>query len=103
MAKTENLRLVHMMTGEEFIGELVSETETKITVRNPVRIVVIPTSDQNNPKVAFGPYTQWTDDKELTLNKQHITYIATPITEFVNQYTSMFGGLVLPRSEIIKP
>jgi len=103
MAKTENLKLVHMMTGEEFIGELISETENTITVKNPVRIVVIPTADQNNPKVAFGPYTQWTDDKHLTINRQHVTYIAAPIAEFVNQYSSMFGGLVLPRSEIIKP
>jgi hypothetical protein len=103
MANTQNLKLVHMMTGEEFIGELVSEDTTTITVKNPVRIVVIPTADQSNPKVAFGPYTQWTDDKTLTLNRHHVTYIAEPITEFVNQYNGMFGGLVLPRSEIIKP
>ena len=103
MANTENLKLVHMMTGEEFIGEVVADTEKTITVKNPVRIVVIPTSDQANPKIAFGPYTQWTDDKELTINREHVTYIATPITEFVNQYNGMFGGLVLPKSEIIKP
>lgn len=103
MAKAEDLRLVHMLTGEEFIGELVSETEWTITVRNPVRIIVIPTQDQANPKIAFGPYTQWTDEKELTINRNHVTYIATPITDFVNNYNGMFGGLVLPKTEILKP
>ena len=104
MAKTEDLKLVHMMTGEEFIAELTKETDTSITVKNPVRIVVIPTQDPQNPKVAFGPYTQWTEDKELTLNRSHVTYIATPMSEFVNQYNGMFGGLVVPpASKIITP
>ena len=103
MANVENLKLVHMSSGEEFIAEFVNENETTITVKNPVRILVIPTSDPNNPKVAFGPYTQWTDDKTLTLNRSHVTYIAAPITEFVNQYNSMFGGIVVPNSKLITP
>lgn len=103
MANTDKLKLFHMMTGEEFLGELVSENETSFTIKNPIRIVVIPTGDQTNPKIAFGPFTQWTDDKELTINRHHVTYVAAPITEFVNQYNGMFGGLVLPKSEIIKP
>ena len=60
-------------------------------------------ADPNNPSIGFAPFTQWTDDKELTLNANHVTYTASPIPEFVNQYNGMFGGLVLPDTKIIKP
>lgn len=96
MAKTDNIKIIHLTTGEELIGEVMSETDTKLVVKNPVRIVVIPTADQANPKVGFGPFTQWTEDKELTLNAYHVTFTGTPINEFLNQYTAMFGGLVIP-------
>ena len=104
MANTENVKIVRLSTGEEILGEITSDSGTVVTLKNPVRVVVIPTSDQNNPKVGFAPFSQWTEDKELTLNKNHVTYIATPINEFMNQYKTMFGGLVVPpSSKIITP
>ena len=104
MAKTENIKIVRLSTGEEIIGEVTNDTKTDLTLKNPVRILVIPTADQKNPKVGFGPFTQWSEDKELTLNKSHVTFTATPINEFLNQYTAMFGGLVVPpASKIITP
>jgi len=33
----------------------------------------------------------------------HVLCIMTPIKEFINQYNSMFGGLVLPTSNLITP
>lgn len=104
MANVENIKVIRLVTGEEIIGEVTSDSGTVLTVKNPVRILVIPTADQNNPKVGFGPFTQWTEDKDLTFDKSHVMFIATPITEFVNQYTAMFGGLVVPpSSKIITP
>lgn len=104
MAKTDNIKIIRLMTGEEIIGEIMNDTDKVLSVKNPVRVLVIPTADQNNPKVGFGPFTQWSEEKELTLNKSHVTFIATPINEFVNQYTAMFGGLVVPpASKIITP
>jgi hypothetical protein len=99
-----NLKLLRLSTGEEIIGEVVNENVTKITIKNPVRVLMVPSkADPNNPTVAFAPFMQWSDDKELTLNANHVTVTATPITEFVNQYNSMFGGIVVPNSKLITP
>lgn len=104
MAKTDNIKVIRLSTGEELIGEVLTHTADKLVVKNPVRIVVIPTADQANPKVGFGPFTQWTEDKELTLNSYHVTFTGTPINEFLNQYSAMFGGLVIPpSSKIVTP
>lgn len=103
MATVENLKLIRFLTGEEVIAELVSETNDTLTLKNPVRVVVVPGTDPNNPKVGFAPFASWSDDKVLTISRFHVTFTATPITDFVNNYNGMFGGLVLPKSEILKP
>ena len=105
MANVENLSIIRLSTGEEIMAEVLIHDEKIFQVKNPVRIVVVPSkTDPNNPSVAFAPYMQWTDDKTLTLNANHVITSATPITEFVNQYNGMFGGIVVPpKSGIITP
>lgn len=97
MANVENLFLIRLTTGEEIMGEILVRDDKIVQVKNPVRIVVMPSkTDPKNPSVAFAPFIQWSDDKELTLNANHVITTATPISEFVNQYNGMFGGLVIP-------
>lgn len=99
-----NLKILRLVTGEEIMGEITNETDTKVTLKNPVRVIVVPNkADPNNPSVGFAPFMQWSDDKELTLNLNHVITTVSPITEFVNQYNGMFGGLVVPNSKILVP
>ena len=98
-----NLKLIRML-GEEIIAEVLDETTTTLTVKNAVRIVVIP--DQMNPKspqVGLAPFLQFSDQKELVINKSLVITTATPLTDFVNQYNSLFGGIQVPTSKIITP
>lgn len=98
-----NVKLIRML-GEEVIAEVISEGDTTITVKNPVRIVVIP--DQTNPKspqVGLAPFLQFSEDKEVVLNKTLVITVVNPMTDFINQYNSLFGGIQLPSSKIITP
>ena len=106
MANVENLKIVHLLSGEQVIAEVVKDTTHELKVRNAIRIVVVPNkADPNVPSVGFAPFIQFTDDKDLTLNKNCVITIVTPMKEFVNQYNSVFGGLVVPETsaKIIKP
>jgi hypothetical protein len=99
-----NITLIKFLGGEEILAEILSEEATSITVKNAVRIVVIP--DQLNPKspqVGLAPYLQFSETKELTFNRNLIVTTAAPLTEFVNQYNSLFGGIQLATSKIITP
>ena len=99
-----NLQIIRFITGEEVIGKIISDDEKEFEVENPVRIVVMPSKgDANSPSVAFAPFLQWSDDKVLTFKHEHVITISKPITEFANQYNSMFGGLVVPNSKLIVP
>ena len=66
-------------------------------------ILVPSKTDPKNPQVAFAPYAEFTDDKEFTFNRFHVVTIYNPIAQFINQYNSVYGGLVVPDSKIIKP
>ena len=81
-----------------------SEDDKGITLKNPVRVVIIPSkADPKNPSVGFAPFCEWSDDKEITIYRTLIVTTMNPIKEFVNQYNTSFGGLVVPDSKIIKP
>lgn len=99
-----NLILIKFLGGEEIIAETVSDSGPLIIVKNPVRIVVIP--DQLNPKspqVGLAPYLQFSEDKEISINRSLVITTAKPLPEFVNQYNSLFGGIQIPTSSIITP
>ena len=99
-----NVTLIKFLGGEEVLAEVVSQNDTSINVKNAVRIVVIPDKlDPKTPQVGLAPYLQFSEDKDLTFNKNLIVTTATPVTEFVNQYNSLFGGIQIPTSKIITP
>ena len=99
-----NLKLVRLLSGEDILGEVLATTAKSVTIKNPVRVVVIPnkaTPDQ--PGVAFAPFSHWSKDTEIELFMPTVLTIMTPITEFVNQYNATFGGLVVPDNKLILP
>jgi hypothetical protein len=99
-----NVTLIKFLGGEEVIAEVLSETDNTLTVKNPVRIVVIPDRmDAKTPQVGLAPYLQFSETKELTFNRNLVVTTAVPLTDFLNQYNSLFGGIQLPSSKIITP
>lgn len=99
-----NVKILKLITGEELLGEMLSGGPSVCEIKNPVRIVVMPNKmDPKTPNVGFAPWAEFSDQKTFIIDKSHILCIIEPIKEFVNQYNSMFGGLVLPTSNLIKP
>ena len=99
-----NVKLIKFLGGEEVIAEVLSDSGTALSVKNAVRIVVIPDRlDAKTPQVGLAPYLQFSDSKELTFNKALVVTTAEPLTDFINQYNSLFGGIQLATSKIITP
>ena len=99
-----NVKLIKFLGGEEIIAEVLSDSGTALSVKNAVRVVVIPDkTTPQTPQVGLAPYLQFSDSKELTFNKALIVTTAAPLTDFINQYNSLFGGIQLATSKIITP
>jgi len=87
--------ILRLTTGEDVIAEELDTSDETITINNPVRVVVVPSrADPNNPSIAFAPWNEFCESREVTLNFRNVLFMDKPIKEFVNQYNSMFSGIV---------
>ena len=98
-----NVKLIRFL-GEEVLAEIVSDTYETMVIRNAVRIVMFPNQvDPKNPQVGLAPFLQFSEQKDLTINKSLVITVAEPLKEFLNQYNSIHGGVLIPESKLIKP
>lgn len=91
-----DVKLFRISTGEEVVGELISETEDTITVQNC--LVVVPT----NNGVGFAPWaTVISKDKpEITVSKNFVVYQVEVQEDVSKKYNTMFGSkLITPDSK----
>jgi len=101
---TNNVKLIRFLGAEEVMAEVVNDTGTTMTLKNAVRIVVFPNqADPKNPQVGLAPFLQFSDDKEIVINKDLVITVATPLTEFLNQYNSIHGGIQIASNKLIVP
>lgn len=99
------VQIVRLLTGEDLLGKIMPSGSEIVRIQNPVRIVVMPNKiDPKTPNVGFAPWAEFSEQKTFDIDKRHVLCIIEPIKEFINQYNTMFGGLVLPKnSNLIVP
>ena len=87
-----NVKLIRVVTGEEIVAEVVSETDDTITVQNG--LVVLPT----NNGVGFAPWATVVskDDPEITVSRNHLVYVAEVQEDVSSKYKEMFGNIITP-------
>lgn len=95
-----NIQIIRLLNGEDLLGEVLPRSPgsdpSSVTLKNPVRIVVMPNKlDPKTPNVGFAPWAEFSDNKTFTLDKAHIVCIMQPIKEFVAQYNNMFSSIVM--------
>ena len=98
-----NVKYIKLLNGEELVAEVLVN-DLKTVLKNPIRLVIVPSkADPKTPSVGLAPWAEFSDDKEITIDKSHILAIMSPIQEIINQYNSIFGGIVAPSSKLILP
>ena len=94
-----NILALKLVTGEDLLGELESQSETEFVIVNPVGIAVVRGPD-GKPQVGFAPFpihAQQKTDATVALAKKNVVYSYTPAEDFITNYNSIFGsGIVLP-------
>ena len=88
-----DVKLIRIVTGEEIIAEVLSETDDTITVQNG--LVVLPSAQG----VGFAPWATVIskDEPEITMKKTFVVYIAAVQDDVAQKYNEMFGSkLVTP-------
>jgi hypothetical protein len=93
-----------LITGEEILGELESESETEFVIETPVAIQIVRGKD-GQPNVGFAPFPLHAEPQKgnkFTFSKKNVIYSYNPAEDFVNNYKQIFGaGIITPQKQII--
>jgi hypothetical protein len=99
-----NITLIKLVTGEEVLGEDVSNELGFIKLKNPVKVATVRGQD-GNPNIGFAPFPTFSDeqkDKTVAFLREHVVYYYEPAEDFRKNYDSIFGlGLILPGQQQI--
>jgi hypothetical protein len=96
------IKLITFKTNQTLIGEVVSETDSYITLKQPVQVVIQPTKE--GPMMGFSPYLEFAEEFKtgISLPKDNIQCVTTPMSELTNQYNQVFGSGIQIASVIPK-
>ena len=99
-----NILAFKLVTGEDLLGEIESESETEFVLINPVGIAVVRGKD-GQPSVGFSPFPihgEQKTDATIDIVKKHVVYSYVPAEDFISNYKQIFGsGLIVPSQQII--
>ena len=95
-----NLKLLHLSSGMEVLGELIStDLENKIYhVKKPLMIGM--TQEGN---LGVGPFCPYMKDatNDVGVAFHNPIYIGTPIDDLVDAYKEETGGIIAPTKQIV--
>ena len=93
-----------LVTGEDLLGELESQSETEFVIVNPVGIAVVRGKD-GQPNVGLAPFPLHAEQKTNTtiaIPKRSVVYSYEPAEDFKTNYDQIFGtGLIVPKQQSI--
>ena len=99
-----NIIVLKLITGEDVLGEIQSESETEFVIENPVGVAVVRGKD-GQPNVGFAPFPIHAPQKKgatSVLSKKHVVYSYVPAQDFIDNYTQIFGsGIILPNKQLV--
>jgi hypothetical protein len=91
--------VVKLVTGEDVLGELDSESPKEFVLKNPVGVSIVRGPD-GQPNVGFTPFPMHAEQKSgttMALSKSHIVYDYVPAEDFITNYNQIFGtGIITP-------
>ena len=93
-----------LITAEDVLGEVESESETEIVLINPVGITVVRGKD-GQPSIGFSPFPLHGEQKSeatIAISKRNVVYSYDPAEDFITNYKQIFGaGIILPSQQLI--
>jgi len=88
-----------LITGEDVLGEVESESEIEFVLENPVGIAVVRGKD-GTPNIGFSPFPIHAEQKSgatIAISKKNVVYSYVPAQDFVDNYNQIFGsGIIVP-------
>lgn len=94
-----NVKLMRLSTGEDLIGDLLTNENGNVVVENPCIVYLSQNPNGGPANLGMTRWMPYAENKEFTLDSKYIVTIADPVEELAKQYDGVFGaGLILPKA-----
>ena len=96
-----NIKIIKLSTGEELIGE-VEDKGLSYSIKNAVQIAIIPSrTNAQQPSIGLAPWLPYAENDPVLIPKQNVVYEAKPVKEMINNYSSIFSGIITPPKTLL--
>jgi hypothetical protein len=96
-----NIKIIKLLTGEELIGDI-EDRGLSYSVKNAVLIALVPSrTNPQQPSIGLAPWMPYAENEPIMISKQCIVYEAKPVKEMINNYNSIFGGIITPPKTLL--
>jgi hypothetical protein len=97
-----NIKALKLISGEELIGEVVSQSDAMITLKNVLGISLQMGND-GRPMIGFLPFMGYVKRESQFSFSLDKVIISEEVQDdsLRNQYSSIFGGIVTPPKTLI--
>ena len=94
-----NVKLMRMRSGEDVVADLIEETDTDVTLANP--IVAIPNGQGTLGFAPWAPLLRGRD-AQVSVPKDYLVYGPTDTQEgVVEQFQQMFSIIETPKKKLV--
>ena len=90
------VKLIRLTSGEDVIAEVIRQDDDSVTIQNG--IVGVPSQQGTLTFVAWSPMIS-KNEKEISISRRFVVYIAEAAEEIVQQYEQMYSPLVTPEKK----
>jgi hypothetical protein len=91
-----NAKLFTFKTNQTIIAEVVGETDTTVSLKQPVQVIAQP-NQAGQAMLGFAPFLDFSDNfkKGIEFKKSDLLTITEPVSDLANEYNRIFGlGLI---------
>lgn len=94
--------VTRLITGEEILGEITSESNYTYTIiKNPTIVSAGRNPSTGNIDIHMGPWLPLSSEKSIKIASTVIICQYPPVTELINKYNTLFGsGIIVPNTSL---
>lgn len=94
------VKALKLITSEEVIGKVVSETDTTITLENVV-VITLQQTPSGQAALGFLPFMPYLGRKPLEFSLSKTVLVKEVDEQMENNYNSVFSGIVTPPAKTL--
>ena len=95
-----DIKLLHILNGEDILGNIIDDIGETYTVKNPC-IIGLSAGENGKPQLSLQHLVMFSKQDVVKINKNHVVYAVTVDNQIETQYNQMFGNIITPTSKIV--